>query len=197
MTFMSGKPLSSFSSASGGSSRDHDPNRRQSDDSPTEADVEQGQVPNIQPPRPVQKVNHRSQSAASANMHEGGLLSRNPFLFRTKLDFPVPLNGNIFKSTKGDKETESPPPLPSSSIHLDDIAPDQQQHKPADSWADPTGISTRVWSEEETKPYPKGQGHKRDNRSVSSTEGVVVETMFTRETENVEAGAAHQQQPQR
>jgi hypothetical protein len=132
-------------------------------------------------------------------IHEGGLLSRNPFLFRTKLDLPVPLNLNIFKSTKEDSRAETATQIPSSSMHLDDIAPDQKQpYKVANSWTDPTGISTRVWSDEERQIYHhhKDKDQKPNRRSVSSTDGVIVETMFTRETENVEAGAAHpQQQP--
>lgn len=181
-------PLSSFSSSSGG--------RRPSDN--VLSDAEQGQAPTIQPPPAAHQPSVDLSSTAEGSTR--GLLSRNPFPFRTHLALPLPFTLSLFKTSKS--PSEKPQATPPTAVHMDNLPQDQQQqqqHKPADKWNDPSGISTRVWSEEETRLWPHGQGHTRDRRSVGSADGVVVETMFTRETEvaNAEANPKQQQQKQR
>jgi hypothetical protein len=160
---ISSNPLASFSSTSS--------RRPRSDNFQPMPDLEQGYPPpssNVQPPPPAHQA-----SPTSAR----GLLSRNPFLFRTTLDLPIPF---FSSSSKAGEQHQQP-----SAIHMDNLP---QRQPASENWPDPSGISTRVWSDEERHV---DRGRTTDRRSVSSADGVVVETLLTRETE-----AAHgNQQP--
>ena len=162
ISMISSNPLASFSSTSS--------RRPRSDNFQPMPDLEQGNPappPPPPPPPPASNIQPPAPAHQASPTSTRGLLSRNPFLFRTTLDLPIP----FFSSSKAGEQQES------SAINMDNLP---QRQPASENWPDPSGISTRVWSDEERHA---DRGRTADRRSVSSADGVVVETLLTRETE--------------
>lgn len=115
---------------------------------------------------PLQRPQAAQQPSYDTTIH------RNPFLVCANLDLPIPFNLRSFFSSSKDKR---------KSHHAQQEAPLETIPADQSRWTtDPAGIHTRVWSDEEHRLCTASNDD--DTRSISSEQGVHVETLFTRET---------------
>lgn len=126
---------------------------------------EQGQATPLQRPEPAQHPFYHSDPIQ--------LPHRNPLLFRTTLDFPTIPFFNPFKSKS---KTQTQPDVP-----IDPLSPGQEIRWT--STTDPSAFQTRVWSDDETRLYSYDETAIDRRATVSLAHGIVVETMYTRKTE--------------
>lgn len=129
----------------------------------TAPDIETGHAESIQQPAPTQQPSYDT------------TIHRNPFLLRTNLDFPVHFKLPFFKSNKTNENSHSDS---STSEHHEAPRPINPR------LTKPSGIHTRVWSDEESRRLCSQEDDHSvaDTPSSSDPHGVHIETMFTRET---------------
>ena len=103
---------------------------------------------------------------------------RNPFLFRTNLDFPIPFRLPFFKlKPKATPSNQQDRPLPLTS--LPPLPSIQHPHWDHHHIPQSSRVSTRVWSDDEVGLFADSPPYGRASPDLAS---VVVETHMTRET---------------
>ncbi|KAF7563820.1 hypothetical protein G7046_g288 [Stylonectria norvegica] len=144
----------------------HTPHLRSQSFALTSIDVEQGRDPQQQAQPPPQSAVHSRETTP------GTLPHRNPFTFRTRLDFPIL---PIFKP----KHPKHPP------VPLDSLPP-LVQHPHWDrthAASEPARVQTRVWSEDEVGLFSDSPTDAVDSStSFDVPAAVMVETRLTRES---------------
>ncbi|CAM1505352.1 Fc.00g109890.m01.CDS01 [Cosmosporella sp. VM-42] len=165
-SFLSSRQMTTMSTSSGGSSQlPH----MQSLNALSTIDIEEGRH---------NHPHHRQQSMSTVDplpeeTRAVDLPHRNPFLMRTRLDFPIPLKLPFFnpKPKHLDNYHQNDRPLP-----LDSLPSIQHPHWDQNPTTPP--VQTRVWSEDEVALVTNSPPERGSPDSAS----VMVETQLTRET---------------
>ncbi|KPM41561.1 hypothetical protein AK830_g5045 [Neonectria ditissima] len=168
-SFLSSRPLNTMSTCSRGSSQA----TRMGTNSVTlsSIDIEQGHPRNQPPP---------TQATYSETIPEDGapakLPHRNPFLFRTHLNFSLPFSLLPPFLSKKTNHRDCNPALP-----LEDM-PSAAQEAHWDLPTQPSRVQTRVWSNDEGGTSGRTTPDIALLGSTTSHHAVVIETQLTRET---------------